>query len=202
MELKGLGRKSTEMLWKKVKAYVDQRSSGGVSIDSIYPIGSVYLTMDVSFDPNKSFGGTWKITSEGKALFGADITGQDPDFETPGLTGGEKTHTLTVDEIPAHDHGAITTVKSKSLTGKVWNFAGQGASNGPGNSTSGVFSKGGDANCFYPSSTKTATGISDGFALDATHNHTASTVVGNTGSGTAHNNLPPYQTIVVWQRTA
>lgn len=199
---KKLDNIDVDTLKAELKKYIDQNSSGGVSIDSIYPVGSIYLTMDITFDPNKSFGGTWEITSEGKALFGADITGQDPDFEIPGITGGEKTHALTTDEIPAHSHSATTTVSNKSLTGKVWNFAGQGASNGPGNSTSGVFSKGGDANCFYPSATKTATGISDGFTLDATHNHTASTTVNSTGSGKAHNNLPPYQTIVVWKRTA
>lgn len=187
-----------DTLKAELKKYIDQNSSGGVSIDTIYPVGSIYLTMDIKFDPNKSFGGTWEITSEGKALFGADITGQDPDFEVPGLTGGEKTHTLTVDELPEHNHNI--KVESEELKGSVWNFVGQNANYGPGNSTSGVFSKGGDGTCFYPSSTGKATGINDGFVLDATHDHTATS--GNTGSGTAHNNLPPYQTIVVWQRTA
>lgn len=195
---KKLDNIDVDTLKAELKKYIDQNSSGGVSIDTIYPVGSIYLTMDIKFDPNKSFGGTWEITSEGKALFGADITGQDPDFEVPGLTGGEKTHTLTVDELPEHNHNI--KVESEELKGSVWNFVGQNANYGPGNSTSGVFSKGGDGTCFYPSSTGKATGINDGFVLDATHDHTATS--GNTGSGTAHNNLPPYQTIVVWQRTA
>ena len=185
---------------KELKKYVDTQSSGGVTLDSVYPVGSIYISVNDSFNPNDVFPGTWVSFGKGRTLVGVDRS--DLEFQSSEDTGGEKTHTLTVEELPAHDHGAITTVKSKSLTGKVWNFAGQGASNGPGNSTSGVFSKGGDANCFYPSATKTATGISDGFTLDATHNHTASTVVGNTGSGTAHNNMMPYITVYMWKRTA
>lgn len=185
---------------KELKKYVDTQSSGGVTLDSVYPVGSIYISVNDSFNPNDVFPGTWVSFGKGRTLVGVDRS--DLEFQSSEDTGGEKTHTLTVEELPAHDHGAITTVKSKSLTGKVWNFAGQGASNGPGNSTSGVFSKGGDANCFYPSATKTATGISDGFTLDATHDHTASTVVGNTGSGTAHNNMMPYITVYMWKRTA
>ena len=185
---------------KELKKYVDTQSSGGVTLDSVYPVGSIYISVNDSFNPNDVFPGTWVSFGKGRTLVGVDRS--DLEFQSSEDTGGEKTHTLTVEELPAHDHSAITTVKSKSLTGKVWNFAGQGASNGPGNSTSGVFSKGGDANCFYPSATKTATGISDGFTLDATHGHTASTVVGNTGSGTAHNNMMPYITVYMWKRTA
>ncbi len=40
---------------------------------------------------------------KGKIPVGYDIS--DSDFNVVGKTGGEKTHTLTVDEIPAHTHG-------------------------------------------------------------------------------------------------
>ena len=47
------------------------------------------------------FGGTWEQL-KGKFLVGVDSS--DTDFETSGKTGGEKTHTLTVDEMPSHNH--------------------------------------------------------------------------------------------------
>ena len=134
--------------------------------------------------------------AHGRTLIGYDPA--DDDLTETGMIGGEKTHTFTIEEMPSHNHDVI--VENKELTGSVWNFVGQNASYGPGNSTAGVFSKGGDGTCFYPSSTGKATGINDGFTLDATHDHTATS--GNTGFGTAHNNMMPYITVRMWKRTA
>lgn len=187
--------KALENAIKELKKYVDQQSPGGVTLDSVYPIGSVYISANGA-NPNAIIGGTWEEFATGRTLIGYDPS--DDDLTETGMTGGEKTHALTVDELPEHNHDV--TVDNKELTGSVWNFAGQGATFGPGNSTSGVFSKGGDGTCFYPSSTGKATGVNDGFTLDATHDHTATS--GNTGSGTAHNNMMPYITVRMWKRTA
>lgn len=181
---------------KELKKYVDTQSPGGVTLDSVYPVGSIYISVNDSFNPNDVFPGTWVSFGKGRTLVGVDTS--DPEFQSSEDTGGEKTHVLTVDELPEHNHDV--TVENKELKGSVWNFAGQGATFGPGNSTSGVFSKGGDGTCFYPSSTGKATGVNDGFIMDATHKHTAS--ASNTGSGTAHNNMPPYITVYMWKRTA
>lgn len=180
---------------KEIKKYVDTQSSGGVTLDSVYPVGSIYISVNDSFNPNNVFPGTWVSFGKGRTLVGVDRS--DLEFQSSEDTGGEKTHTLTVDELPAHNHSV--TIDSKELKGSVWNFVGQNANYAPGNSTSGVFSKGGDGTCFYPSATGKATGINDGFAMDATHDHTATS--GNTGSGTAHNNMPPYITVYMWKRT-
>lgn len=180
---------------EELKKYVDKQSPGGVTLDSVYPIGSVYISANGA-NPNAIIGGTWEEFATGRTLIGYDPS--DDDLTETGMTGGEKTHALTVDELPEHKHDV--TVENKELTGSVWNFAGQGATFGPGNSTSGVFSKGGDGTCFYPSSTGKATGVNDGFTLDATHDHTATS--GNTGSGMAHNNMMPYITVRMWKRTA
>lgn len=180
---------------EELKKYVDKQSPGGVTLDSVYPVGSIYISVNDNFDPNNVFPGTWVSFGKGRTLVGVDTSG--PEFQSSEDTGGEKTHVLTVDELPEHNHDV--TVENKELTGSVWNFVGQNAKFGPGNSTSGVFSKGGDGTCFYPSSTGKAVGVNDGFTLDATHDHTATS--GNTGSGTAHNNMPPYITVYMWKRT-
>ena len=71
-------------------------------LKSAYPVGSVYTAV-VSTDPSTLFGfGTWSAFGSGRCLVGVD-TGQT-EFDTVEETGGEKTHTLTIAEMPAHDH--------------------------------------------------------------------------------------------------
>ena len=47
--------------------------------------------------------GTWEYWGEGRVPVGVDIS-QD-EFNEIGKIGGEKEHTLTVDEMPSHTHG-------------------------------------------------------------------------------------------------
>ena len=61
-----------------------------------YPIGMI-VAFDTDIDPNDLYGGTWERI-EGRFIWGVE------DDETVGCTGGEKTHKLTVGEIPAHVH--------------------------------------------------------------------------------------------------
>jgi len=49
------------------------------------------------------FGGTWEVYGAGSVLVCKDAT---TDFDTIGETGGAKTHTLSIDEMPSHDHNA------------------------------------------------------------------------------------------------
>lgn len=68
--------------------------------NAIYPVGSIYISVN-NTNPSTIFGGTWERI-KGKCLVGVDE--DDTDFETASLTGGEKTHTLTTDEMPSHNH--------------------------------------------------------------------------------------------------
>ena len=70
-------------------------------IDLIYPVGSYYWNSN-STSPATLFGvGTWtQITNQFVFAAGGDYASGD--------TGGEITHTLTIGEIPSHDHRCIT----------------------------------------------------------------------------------------------
>ena len=66
-----------------------------------YPVGSIYLSTN-NTNPSTWFGGEWQLIAQGMTLVGVDPN--DNDFKTPKKTGGEKTHKLTVNEMPNHDH--------------------------------------------------------------------------------------------------
>ena len=69
-----------------------------VNWQTIYPVGCYFETSDTTFDPNIAFGGTWVLETEGQVHISA---GQN---YIVGDTGGEATHTLTVNEMPSHTH--------------------------------------------------------------------------------------------------
>ena len=69
----------------------------------VFPIGSTYITQTNTNPSTILKFGTWERV-KGKVLVGLDE--DDTDFNEIGKTGGEKTHTLTVDEMPAHNHSA------------------------------------------------------------------------------------------------
>ena len=67
--------------------------------DFIYPVGSIYMSVN-NTSPATLFGGTWERI-QGRFLLGATI---DSTAYLPGTTGGEVEHTLTVSEMPKHEH--------------------------------------------------------------------------------------------------
>ena len=69
--------------------------------DLIYPVGSIYTSIN-STNPSTLFGGTWTSWGTGRVAVGVDIS--DTSFNMVEKTGGAKTHTLTVTEMPSHDH--------------------------------------------------------------------------------------------------
>lgn len=71
-----------------------------------YPIGSIYLSVN-NINPSQFFGGTWVAFGTGRTLVGVDTN--QTEFNTVEKTGGEKTHKLTINEIPSHNHEQYVT---------------------------------------------------------------------------------------------
>ena len=71
------------------------------AINNLFPIGFIIEVDNAEFNPNTSWGGTWKRL-KGRVIVGVDE--DDSDFNISGKTGGEKEVTLTVDEMPSHNH--------------------------------------------------------------------------------------------------
>lgn len=65
-------------------------------IDTIYPVGAYFWSSEDK-DPSTFLGGTWEKVKDRFLLAAGDT------YEA-GSTGGEAQHTLTVDEMPRHDH--------------------------------------------------------------------------------------------------
>lgn len=71
--------------------------SAWLTAQGAYPVGAIYLSV-TEVEPSSLFGGTWERIG-GRFLLGADTT------YTAGSAGGEAEHTLTIDEMPRHNHG-------------------------------------------------------------------------------------------------
>ena len=69
-------------------------------LNRVYPVGAVYISFD-NTDPSNLFGGTWTRIGE-RFLYAAPTDPQSP--LSVWDEGGEETHTLTIDEMPAHSH--------------------------------------------------------------------------------------------------
>lgn len=89
-----LDQNGLRYFWGKIKA----KMPGPLQA---YPVGSIYMSISSSFNPNTSFGGTWSKIAEGYCLI------QAGERYILGSTGGESTHKLTISEMPQHTHQVI-----------------------------------------------------------------------------------------------
>ena len=119
-------------------------------LDAMYPIGTIYQSTK-STNPSTFLGGTWT------ALTGRVLVGAGTDFPA-GTTGGEATHTLTVEEMPTHTHPSTTpnTIQNTATGSSAYGYIGDGS---------------------YTNS-------------------------GTSGGGAAHNNMPPYLSVYMWERVS
>lgn len=84
------------------------------NFNSIYPVGSIYMSVN-NVNPSTIFGGTWEQI-EDKFLLASGTT------YTAGTTGGEATHTLTINEMPSHRHSTYYLTNTASGSAR-WGMA-------------------------------------------------------------------------------
>ena len=150
-------------------------------IDLIYPVGSIYMSVDPT-NPHELIGGTWVAWGEGKVPVGVDPL--DTDFKDAENTGGEKKHLLEQSEMPEHTHRYC--VHHRVSDGNAYALhlpTEQGA-------WLRNVAKGTDEYSLQPE-TRVEPGANSGY-----FNILA------TGGSIAHNNLQPYITCYMWKRTA
>ena len=172
-----------------------KKLSGGFDLDSIYPKGSIYMTVNPEVKPKEIFGGEWKKI-EGKFLLGAST-----DTEV-GKTGGSSTHTHSY----SHTHNVPGQGHSHGL-GSAWAYISIYAKQVFINKRSGV-----------PAwwDTYQMTGSSYGTGGTGSSNSTATNLGGSTDWSTpgavttnsqsvsetgSASNMPPYLAVYMWQRT-
>lgn len=204
---------------EKLKYLYDQLQS---TASKLYPVGSVYISFS-STDPSTLFGGTWQRLKDRFLLANGDAY-------APNTTGGSATKTITVDNLPAHNHtvnesgshyhdASTSWAGNHSHTRGSMNITGQFGIDDRGTyvGVTGAFYTAYWADCG-------AEGSDPGYAIgfdaarawggetswNGSHNHTLSTTISgnhthttnNTGNGLPINVLPPYTTVYMWRRTA
>lgn len=88
----------------------DEVGSQASELPLVYPVGSIYMSVN-NTNPATLFGfGTWEQIKDTFLLSAGDNY-------TAGDTGGEATHTLTVDEIPSHRHPGLTVTEQPANIG-------------------------------------------------------------------------------------
>jgi microcystin-dependent protein len=152
------------------------------AIVAAYPVGSIYMST-VATNPNTLFGfGTWVTYGSGRVLISQDGT------YTAGSTGGSATTTLIEANLPSHTHSATFTGTDP---GHRHQIGGRDSTANEGSDPNSEFVRD------YPSSCKS----NSTSTVICWYYRQAQVSIGNTGSGTAFTNLPPYISVYMWNRT-
>ena len=149
-------------------------------LELIYPVGSIYMTVDKDRDPSTFLGGTWERWGQGRVPVGVDEN--DTIFATAGKEGGEKQHTLTTSETPTHTHDISVKPDRSGYGGSIYITTERGS---------------------YVKYLPTANSTNNRIGLEAGLGSPDSVVLmSNIGGDKPHNNLQPYITCYMWKRTA
>ena len=113
--------------WHALSNFYTSNSLVSDLLNRVYPVGSIYMSA-VNVSPASFLGGTWQAIEQGRMLMAAGSSWQ------AGTTGGNAYHTLTIAEMPAHDHSATETSVGAHTHGASTGSAGAHSHSGSTNS--------------------------------------------------------------------
>lgn len=169
--------------------------TGYNNLDQIYPVGSIYMSVN-TVSPSYLFGGTW-VKLQDVFLFGANNTNL-------GTTGGERTHTLSVNEMPKHNHTQNAHTHKQNSHGHVpatgRNFLTAPKGSGWGE-IQGMNISGSGYHYVATKDTKNYNVYVQGSGNTTATNQSTTATNKENGGSQAHNNMPPYLAVNIWKRT-
>tara|TARA_R110000772_G_scaffold22153_5_gene60176 strand:+ start:10490 stop:11242 length:753 start_codon:yes stop_codon:yes gene_type:complete len=154
-------------------------------VSAIYPVGSIYITLNNS-NPQTILGvGGWTKVSKGRFLVGQGTGSDGTDSLNVSNTGndsgvGKYNHTLTVNQMPNHKH-SIKLSHEPAASGAVNDEYGY-----PQVDATGPFAVHNDIQPDGSSSSVNGVG----------------NPLYSTGGNQSHNNIPPFFGAYIWQRTS
>lgn len=168
-------------------------------LDKAWPVGAIY-TSTVPTNPNTLFGfGKWEYIEQGRVLLSQGSS------YAAGSTGGEKEHTITAAEMPAHNHYSNTESSGgHNHTGRTGTSGWHGHAlwSGNGGSGGGYFSQGQrySNNTYKMNDVDWSGNHEHDFTTNQGGEHTHP--IKTDGGSQPHNNMQPYLSVYMWERTA
>lgn len=170
-------------------------------LNASFPVGAIYMSFN-STNPSELFGGVWEAL-ENRFLLGASSN------YPVGLTGGESNHTLTISEMPTHNHentSLVTAAQEPHSHGlqssSNYSTNCNGLARGGDSNNGGYYQVGGVANNngneYYCHIAGNGNYYVESKTPDITI--TSTVTIASTGEGTPHNNMPPYLAVYIWKR--
>lgn len=164
-----------QSLLERIENLENQKDNSNISVDELFPIGKIIIDVNVEKDYSNYLGFKWERDLVGQ--FPVGYNADDTDFNATGKTGGEKTHTLTVEEMPSHTHiqNAHRHGSSMGYTNAEWR-------NGMSDTS------------------RVAGGPNERVGTTTFNSNNATATNQNTGGGKEHNNMPPFKVVAYWTR--
>ena len=180
-----LDKAGLSRFWNAIKAYVDAHSGGGVSLSSVYPVGSIYMSVN-STSPAMLFGGTWERIQD-RFLLAAGST-----YDAGKMDGSADA------VVVRHSHGQSSHAHSPS-DGEQYGFMKykQGRI-----SRTKVKTDSSSAGRYAILGTSGASSAEESNLGFAHYTSFATPEISDSGVSGEGKNMPPYLTVYIWKRVA